>query len=465
MKKRILPLILAILMAVSFLAACTGNGGTPAPATNGDDATTTDNGEESTTPPDLGDDVTVFTMWSFVETHLEYFYRAADLWNAANPGRQVYIAGEHVPWGQIWENLQMALTIGEGAPDIIDIEIGQAEMYLNVPEGHVPLLPQNDALAPYLPYLVMSRVDPYTAHGNIYGVCYHIGAVMMFYNQALFDEAGLDWREIVTWDDLIEMGHLMMERTGAYMLGLDSNLFGFHPLVAQQHAQYVVDGELRLDTPETVRALQLMQYMIYVHGIARVMAGYALDAEEHYASFNNGDTAAIWAPAWFLERFPRVMPDLQGNLSVGPLPVFEAGNNRSSSAGGTMTAVTNQVDPANADLALDFVAFAKGNYEAAMMQWTLLGFDPIRWDIFDDPGMLAPSPAVDFFGVEFAEMFFDLLFDIQAETGAIDEMQPNSFHVREHIIQHVMPNVVRDNQQSAAEALAEAQAILEQELN
>ena len=456
MKKRILPLMLAILMLFSLFAltAC------------GDEETTADTADTGAAAPP-SDDVTVLTMWSFVETHLEYFYRAADLWNAENPDRQVYIDGEHVPWGQIWENLQMALTVGEGAPDIIDIEIGQAEMYLNVPQGHVPLLPQNDALAPYLPYLVMARVNPYTAHGNIYGVCYHIGAVMMFYNQTLFDEADLDWRDIVTWDDFIAMGQLMKERTGAYMVAIDGNLFGWHPLVAQQHFQYVSeDGVPRLDAPETIRAMQLLHDMIYVYGIARVMPGYELDSEEHYAAFNSGEShASLWAPAWFLERFPRVMPDLQGQLSVGPLPVFEAGNNRSSSAGGTMTAVTNQVAPENAELALDFVAFAKGNREAAMMQWTLLGFDPIRWDIFEDPAMLAPSPAVDFFGVEFAQMFFDLLFEVQAETGAIDEMRPNSFHIREHLIQHVMPATIRANDQSPADALAEAQAILERELD
>jgi len=460
MKKRILPLILAFILAFTLLAACApadsppADGGAAAPPAAG--------GEDAAPPAAGGGEVTTLTFWTFVDSHLEYFYAAADLWNAANPDRPIQIDGEHVPWGQIWQNLQMALQTGTGAPDLIDIEIGQAEMYLNVP--HPPLLPQNEALAPFMPYLVYSRVEPYSAHGNYYGVCYHIGAVLMFYNQSLFDEAGLDWRDIVTWDDFVAMGYLMRERTGAWMTALDSNLFGFDPLVAQQHAQYVVDGRPNLYTPETVRALQLMQDMIYVHEIARVMPGYELDSEEHYAAFNNGEIAAIWAPAWFMGRFINLMPDVQGQISVGPLPVFEPGNNRSSSAGGTMTAVTNQIDPEKADLALEFVAFAKASYEGALLQWTLLGFDPVRWDVFTDPAMLAPSPAVDYFGVEFAEQLFSTLLEVQAETGAIRTVQPNAFTVREHIIQFIMPNVIRDNLQTPADALREAQEILEAQI-
>jgi arabinosaccharide transport system substrate-binding protein len=311
----------------------------------------------------------------------------------------------------------------------------------------------------------MARVDPYTVNGNIYGVCYHIGAVLMFYNQGLFDEAGLDWNDIVTWDDFIAMGKEMKERTGAWMTMMDSNLFGFDPLVAQQHSQYIVNNLPNVDTPEAIRALQLMQDMVYVHEMARIMPGYALDSEEHYAAFNNGEGAALWAPAWFLGRFINQMPDLKGQISVGPLPVFQAGNNRSSSAGGTMTAVTNQVAPEKADLALDFVAFAKASYEGALLQWTLLGFDPVRWDVFDDPAMTGPSPAVDYFGVGFAEQFFALLYDIQAETAAIDADQPHQFEIREYLIQYVMPNVLRENNESARVALEAAQARLMAELS
>jgi len=443
MKKTML--LLASLLTVLILAAACGNGdGGTAPAADG--------------PAD--GEMTTLTFWTFVHSHADYFHAAALLWNERNPDRPVQIEAEVIPFGQMHQNLLMALQAGTGAPDLADIEVGQAEMFLNVPTP--PLLPQNEVLAQYMPYLVYSRVAPYGAHGNYYGVCYHIGAVMMFYNQSLFDEAGLDWRDIVTWDDFIEMGIEMKERTGNWMTHVDvTNVFYWETLVAQQHAQYVIDGRPNVDSPEAIRAMQLLHDMIYEYGMARVMVGYNIDSEEFYADFNAGGAAAVMAPAWYMGRFINQMPDLAGQISVGPVPIFEAGNNRSSSAGGTMTSVTNQVDPAIRDLALEFVAFAKADYDAALMQWTLLGFDPVRWDVFDNPAMRAPSPAVDYFGVDFADQLFSLLLDIQAETAGIHRVQANAFAIRDHIVINVKPNVIGEPLVDPETALREAQAVLE----
>jgi arabinosaccharide transport system substrate-binding protein len=458
--KRLLTLTGLVLAFVLVLAACApaaGGGAAPAtPAAPGDAAAPAAPG---TPDAPVGDDVTTFTFWTFVHSHADYFHAAAELWNERNPDRRVAVDAEVIPFSQMHQNLQIALQAGTGAPDLVDIEVGQAEMFLNVPTP--PLLPQNDVLAPYMHYLVYSRVEPYSAHGNYYGVCYHIGAVMMFYNQSLFDQAGLDWRDIVTWDDFIAMGQEMKERTGVWMTQVDvTNVFYWETMVSQQHSQYVIDGAPNVNSPEAIRAMQLLHDMIYVHGMARVMVGYNIDSEEFYADFNNGGSAAVMAPAWYMGRFINQMPDLAGQISVGPVPVFAPGNNRSSSAGGTMTSVTNQIDPAIADLALEFVAFAKADYHAALMQWTLLGFDPVRWDVFADPAMRAPSPAVDYFGVEFAEQLFDLLFDIQAETAGIRRVQANAFEIRDHIVINVKPNVIGEPLVSPADALNDAQATL-----
>lgn len=454
-KKMLLFLTGAVLLLI--MAAC-GGGGNDAPAGNlASPANNAGGGTNDTSQAPSG--VTELSFWTFVHSHADYFHAAAEIWNTRHPDRQVSIAAEVIPFGQMHQNLLISLQSGTGAPDLVDIEVGQAEMFLNVPTP--PLLPQNAVLEQYMPYLVYSRVAPYSAHGNYYGVCYHIGAVMMFYNQTLFDEAGLDWRTIVTWDDFIAMGIEMMERTGVWMTQVDvDNVFYWETLISQQHSQYVVDGRPNVDSPEAIRAMQLLHDMIYVHGMARTMVGYNIDAEEFYADFNAGGSAVVMAPAWYMGRFINQMPDLAGQISVGPVPVFEAGNNRSSSAGGTMTAVTNQIDPAIRDLALEFVAFAKADYDAALMQWTMLGFDPVRWDVFDNPAMRAPSPAVDYFGAPFADQLFDLLFDIQAETAGINRVQPNAFEIRDHIVINVKPNVIGEPLVDPATALRDAQQTL-----
>ena len=307
-------------------------------------------------------------------------------------------------------------------------------------------------------YLIYSRVEAYSSDGDYFGVCYHVGSVAMFYNRYLFEQAGLDWTDIVTWDDFVEMGQLMVERTDAYMIQVEgANIWAFEAMVAQQGEDITVDGRPNIATPEAIRALTLLQDFVYEYEIARVMPGLQIDAEEFYAEIATNNFAALLAPAWYMGRYLNLAENQTGNIAIAPLPVFESGNNRSSSAGGTMTAVTNQVDPDYADLALEFVAFAKASYEMAALQWNLLGFDPVRSDVLQSPSIRIPSEALDFFGEE----TFDVLYDIAAETTGIRVNAPNAFMVRDHLITTVLPNTIVEHTQDAETALREAQELLE----
>ena len=435
--------LLALLIVAAAFAACGGNGGgaaaTPAPG-----------GQAGT------GEVTTLTFWTFGDTHAIYFQYAQDKWNERNPDRQIQLETSVQPFGQMHENLQMALQTGSGAPDLVDVEVGRAEMFLNTP--HVPFIPQNEVLQPFMPYLIYSRLEPWMAHGNYFGVCYHVGSVLMFYNISLFEQAGLDWNDIVTWQDFTEMGKLMVERTGAYMIQVEgSNIWSFSAMVAQQGSDYVIDGRPNLASEEAIRALTLQQNWVHTYGIARPMVGLNIDAEEFYAEIATNNFAALIAPAWYMGRYLNHAPNQSGNIALAPMPVFEAGNNRSSSAGGTMTAVTNQVAPENQQLALEFVAFAKASYEMAILQWTFLGFDPVRWDVLDSPALRAPSPALEFFG----DHVFDVLRDVADETSAVRFSGENAFAVRDHINVNVLPNTIVERNMDVREALIQAQAALE----
>lgn len=323
---------------------------------------------------------------------------------------------------------------------------------------HVPFLPQNEVLAPFMENLIYSRVEMYEANGYYFGVCYHVGSVMMFYNKALFEQADLDFNDIVTWDDFIEMGQLMVERTDAYMFPVEgANLFTWEALIAQQGQDYTIDGRPNVDTPEAIRAMSLLQDMIYEYEIAYVMPGLQMDSEEFYAEITTNNFAALLAPAWYMGRYINLAPDQAGNIAVAPLPIFEAGNNRSASAGGTVTAVTNQVDPDHADLALEFVAFAKASYEMSSLQWNLLGFDPVRSDVLLSDAIRVSSAGLDFFGEE----TFDVLYEIANETSGVRLNAPNAFTVRDHLIVNVLPNIIVERSQDAKLALTEAQQVLE----
>ena len=109
------------------------------------------------------------------------------------------------------DNLLAAFLAGQGAPDLVDIEIGKFARFVKT-EDNVHLLDLTDVVAPYLPDLVATRMAPYQAYGKQLGIDYHLGAYLMYYNKALLDEAGIDADAIKTWDDYVAAGKQFQEK-------------------------------------------------------------------------------------------------------------------------------------------------------------------------------------------------------------------------------------------------------------
>lgn len=63
--------------------------------------------------------------------------------------------------------------------------------------------------------------------GNYYGVDFHPGAVA-YYNMDIMNEAGIDPADIVAWDDYVEAGKTVLEKTGTPMCAVEHLTFSFH---------------------------------------------------------------------------------------------------------------------------------------------------------------------------------------------------------------------------------------------
>lgn len=106
---------------------------------------------------------------------------------------------------------------------------------------------------------------------------------------------------------------------------------------------------------------------------------------------NEGKTASVWMPQWYMIRFKEFMPDLKGKMVVRPMPAFKEGGFISTMGGGTGTAITKQIDPAKLDAAMQFLEFAKLTYDANIQIWTTFGFDPFRLDVYEDAELKKPD--------------------------------------------------------------------------
>ncbi len=355
---------------------------------------------------------TQITFWTFQELHVAFYEQMAKEWNEKYPDRPIELVPSALPYDDMHNKLTIALQSGVGAPDLVDIEIGKFANYL---KGTPQLVPINRVVEPELDNIVRSRVDIYAKDGNFYGICFHIGAAVIYYNDKLMKEAGIDYTQIKTWDDYHEAGKKFLEATGKPIGTVETgDPWHLWPLIASQGGDLLdADGNPNIDSPEMAKALAYNQELIK-EGILAVAPGSGHHSEEYYGLMNGESFGSVIMPMWYMNRFTDYMPDLKGEIAIAPLPVWEEGQPRSVGLGGTGTCVTNQAkDP---ELTMDFLAFAKLSKEGNIQIWKLLGFDPIRSEVWSLPEV---RDDVNKFTEYYVNNPFDVLLQIKDEIPAI----------------------------------------------
>lgn len=391
---------------------------------------------------------TELTFWTFQDIHLPFYEKMATLWNKANPNRQIRFVGEVLPYEDMHTKLLVSLQAGTGAPDIVDIEIAK---YPNFLKGNIQLAPLNDVIDPIRDKFVTSRLDIYSKDGKNYGLPFHVGAAVIYYNVEILKAAGVDPYSIKTWDDYMAAGKRVLARTGIPMTTLEvTEHWSFWPLIAQQGSDFLdKNGNVVLDNPTNVRTLQFLKDMLN-SGVAIPTPGGFHHSEEYYGFMNDGGAASIWMPMWYMGRFTDYMPDLKGKILILPMPSFTPGGARSAGMGGTGTSVTLQAR--DQQLAKDFLIFAKGSVEGNHLIWTDLGFDPPRWDVWDDPVMKQANKYTEYF---VNDDIFGMLLEIKDEILGvnINEKLPA---VIDRLKSTVMIQALQQQNRTPAEALREA---------
>lgn len=395
---------------------------------------------------------TTLSFWTFQELHNGFMQDAAATWNKANPNEQIILKTDVLPYDEMHNKLLISLQAGTGAPDLVDIEISKFSNYL---KGSKPgLAPLNAVLAKDLDKFIKGRLDNYAKDGKYYGLDYHVGASVMYYNKEILDAAGVNIDSIVTWDDYAAAGKKVLEKTGKPMTTVESTEhWSYYPLISQQGSDFLDKNDKGiLDNAINVKTLEFIKKLVD-DKVAVIAPGGFHHAEEYWSFMNNSGAASLWMPLWYMNRFTNYMPKLSGKIVVRPLPVWTKGGKRSAGMGGTGTAVTTQSK--YLDLATRFLAYAKGSKEGSLKTWTILGFDPIRWDVWGDPAMKAPNVFTDYFGTG----VFDMLLSIKDEVGGINV--GSKFPEAVSIVQkNVMFKVLGERSASPKDALTEANKLL-----
>ncbi|SDM89463.1 ABC transporter substrate-binding protein [Sediminibacillus halophilus] len=437
--KKYLLFILAVAFSI-LLTACGGNN------------KSSGGGGEANASETVGEDIegaTELTFWTYQEQHMKIFKSAAERWNEEYPDRPIKLVAETYPYDQHHNNLLMAMQSGSGGPDIADIEVGRFSNFL---QGDIQLEPMNEYMEPLKDVLIPSRIDMYSKDGNYYGVPTHLGATVVYYNQEIMDEAGVDIDSIKTWDDYVEAGKQVVEKTGVPMTTVETDEhWSYWPLVSQSGSDFFDEnGELILSNEKNVKTLQFLQDMVYESEIAVTAPGGFHHSEEYYGFMNDGGAASLMMPMWYMGRFIDYMPDLKGKMVMKPMPLWEGSDAKTAGMGGTGTVVTKTSD--NVDLAKEFLAYAKLSEEGSIALWKQLGFTPVRTDVWDSPELQEDNEYFDYFG----DYIWDMVSEMSAEVSGI-KLTPYTADVITELQSNVMHSVIREKSQTPKEALKQAE--------
>lgn len=455
MKKRVLAALMCVGLTVGMLTGCGGNStaGTVDGSTE-----TADSGAGRREMEVEGDDVTTLEVWTFIENHQDFYTNMAEKWNEENPDKKVKLVLSNMAYDDMHNKLSLALESGEGAPDVVDIELGKFPAFMT---GEIGLMELNDAVAPYLGNVVESRLDLYSKDGKYYGLPTHVGTTVAFYNTEALEEAGINYTEIKTWDDFMQAGAQYKEATGKTFAAAETTAqWTLNLMLAQKGGDYLNgDGSLAVNNDTMVECLQLMKDMQNAGALDTIPGGQP-DNEEAYPLYNSGDVAAAIMPFWQTSRYLTYMTDISGKVAIAAPPVF--GDNdavKTIGGGGTGTAVVASSE--NAQLAAEVFAYIKLSDTANVEVWNVLGFDPVNTAVWTDTAVTEnpDNQYVQYFNTK----PFAPLLEVQDSIGLLtcytDEKMPSINNV---FCTQTLYDIF-ESDVDVKEALDSAQATLENE--
>jgi len=314
--------------------------------------------------------------------------------------------------GEIPENVELKITAygfeelydkilaiftagGTGAPDFVEVEISQAgRFYKQDPIGFMDLT-QRINNSPYYEDQIISRAAPYSYKGRIYGIDMDLSLSMIYYRKDIFDQYNIKV-PIETWDDYIKAG-LELKKHGIYMVevpnGANPDNFNedFVPqlLIQQGGGYFDKNGNVIVNNQIGVRTITFINDMVNKYGIALASASDIFDPP-FYAPYNEGKVATFIMPSWMLEYFMKPnMPDLSGKWRIMPLPAWEKGGVRTSTAGGTSLMITRFTK--YPDIAWKLFEFNRMAKEGGLIGHKKMGYFPPIKSLLNDPQIIKPD--------------------------------------------------------------------------
>ncbi|HYQ73563.1 ABC transporter substrate-binding protein [Cellulomonas sp.] len=352
--KRTPALVVAPVCLALALAACSGGGSS-----------------DSDGPVELN-------FWhGYTEADGDVLQQIVDDFNAAHDG-EITITTQVNPWDVIDDTFLPALSADNG-PEIVAMPAERLPVYAD--RGAFVDLDDFYAGDDATPHLNAGALDMVTVDGTAYGVPTGFVPLAMFYNQALFDAAGV--AVPTTWDEWVAAAEaLTVDQDGdgtpeQYGLALADHATvgnGVWPSLFYGNGGAIVeDGQAVVDSPENAETLEFWHDAITAGKISPT----GVDGVSGDSLFSSGRVAMYIGGPWM------ATVSEENGIDYGIAPIPAGPEAQAASAIGVSMALTRQADQAQQQAAQEFFSYFLSREES--VAWALgSGWPPLRTDVAAD---------------------------------------------------------------------------------
>ncbi|GGD79729.1 ABC transporter substrate-binding protein [Paenibacillus nasutitermitis] len=362
---------LVAVIILSFLIGLVGCSGTD--GSSGDDGKTT------------------VTLWTFADTHKQYYDEMKTKYEKEHPDVKIKI--ELLESNALFDKYTVvAQSGGKDAPDLIDVEQGAFPRYI---KGDIPFEPLNSYLdqGGFTDALPKGRLDLYTVDSKIYGIEIAACVSALYYRKDLYDAAGIDVSKLTTWDAFMEASKPLLAKDTFIFGGSEKSFDVFQSLLRQEGGDIVTaDGKLGFNTDKG----KMVMNRILSWKEQGLMSKSSPDGPQLWEAYAKGRFLAATGPDWWAGQLVQNAPNLSGKWAAAPMPLGGPDSVPTTVLGGTGLAVSKFSK--NKEAAFDFLRYTHLDEENVVRSFQIINLFPALTSAARSEAMHKESDMTEYFG-------------------------------------------------------------------
>ena len=166
------------------------------------------------------------------------------------------------------------------------------------------------------------RLEVFTYEDKLLGLPQSLSAMMLYYRKDLFEEFGIEPKDLKTWEDFRLVGEKLMDEHAQRFLALDGTLFDVF-LRQKGSDLFSKDGTFLPDEDVAVEILTEFAEMSQAQITVMPDRGSIFDPVFFSGDLETGEVLCVAGADWYgLDLFQQFAPGMEGLWGMMPLPAW-----------------------------------------------------------------------------------------------------------------------------------------------